>query len=71
MDGPRPRRAAHYNGTPCQSCFGHSSEGSVLLMAHMDEIDAPIASHRIYDGVERVPDYPVAPSYAGTDQHLP
>jgi hypothetical protein len=59
------------DGNSRQACFRHGGERAVLLVAHVDEINASIPTHGIDDRVEGVADDAVAALHAGADQHFP
>src|ERR1700683_2330932 len=71
MYDPRPRGPAHSHRIPGQVRIGHSRKNSIFFMAHVDELDLPVAPQRVNRGIERVPNNAIASFHSRIHQHLP
>jgi len=67
----RSGRAADGHRAAREARVGDRREDARLLVADMDEVDLPVAAQGVEDGVEGIPDDPVAAPHAGCGEHVP
>ena len=67
----RARSAAHYDRSAREIGLGNCREDAIFFMAHMDELDLPVAVKRVDHGIQRISDDSVTAFDAGLLKHFP